>query len=200
MEPNKPTQKPARPLAKRKKQAYTNADLPTQLDAQEARWFAVYTGFKREKTVERHLTSKGIENFLPLIEYTRSYLRKKVQVKIPLISCYVFVKITSEEYSHVLDVPDVLNFVRFSSRVIAIPEAEIGIMRRVIGERMEVSVSQSTSLKVGDKVEIIRGNLTGLKGHLVKRKSKKLFVVELESMGYSLTMEVPEEVLNRLGQ
>ena len=84
-----------------------------QLCDTEPRWFAVYTRYKREKLVLKELQRRGINAYLPLQTVTRYYTRKVKTVHLPLISCYIFVQITRPEYVPVLEVPDVLNFVRF---------------------------------------------------------------------------------------
>ena len=168
------------------------------LDEQEARWFAVYTRYKREKVVRKQLEDKGIVTYLPLQKLVRRYTRKVKHVELPLISCYIFTKIKKSEYVPVLETPDVVNFVKFSKNLIAIPEEEIHILQRVVGENIEVDVDQN-SYQEGDEVQIIGGQLTGLKGKLVKTDSNKNFVVELENLGYSLRMEIPGEFLIRIG-
>lgn len=65
----------------------------------ESRWFAVYTRSKSEKVVKRLLDQKNIENYLPLQKVTRRYTRKIKSYEIPLISCYIFVKIAKNNMS-----------------------------------------------------------------------------------------------------
>lgn len=173
--------------------------ITNQLHEQEARWFAVYTKFKREKQVLKQLSERGIETYLPLQSYTRRYTRKIKHVEIPLISCYIFTKIIKKDYVPVLETPDVVNFVKLSKNLIAIPNREMDIMRRVVGEQIEIDVEPS-SYQVGDEVEIIGGNLTGLKGYLLNTESDKNFVIELENLGYSLRMSVKPEMLRKTGK
>ncbi len=165
----------------------------------EARWFAVYTKYKREKQVCKQLKSKGIECYLPLQEHTRHYTRKVVKVELPLISCYLFVKITKSEYVPTLEVPDVVKFVRFSRNLIAIPEEEINLIRRVVGEMTDIEVEPS-SFQIGDLVEIIGGNLTGLQGKLLDQPGKNNFLLELNSLGYQMRMQVDPKLLRRIGK
>lgn len=174
-----------------------HAKSENHLDSQEAKWFAVYTKYKREKLVHQRLNEKGIQTYLPLQQFTRRYTRKIKKVELPLISCYIFTKITKKEYVPVLETPDVVQFVQFSRNLIAIPEEEIRILQRVVGENVEIEMEPS-SYKEGDAVEIIGGNLTGLKGKLVKKENKHRFFVELEKMGYALRMEIPLELLRKV--
>ena len=156
----------------------------------------MYTRFKREKLVARQLDEKGITAYLPLQHFTRHYTRKKKQVSLPLISCYLFAKITQSEYVRVLETNDVVKFVQFSRNLISIPEQEIQLLKRICGEQIELEVEPS-QYHVGDKVEIIGGNLTGLQGTLL-RTGKKNFLVELVHIGYSLRMEVDPNILQKV--
>lgn len=168
-----------------------------QLCDDEPRWFAVYTRYKREKTVAKELDRLGIEAYLPLQTVTRYYTRKIKTVKLPLLSCYLFVRITKPSYVPVLQVSDVLHFVRFRKDLISIPEREIDIMRMICGEHIPVEVMEEV-LSEGDRVEIRGGRLTGLQGTLIEKSGNKKFVVALDSLGVQLAMEVPADLLVKL--
>jgi transcription antitermination factor NusG len=161
---------------------------------EEKRWFAVYTRYKREKLVTQQLRQKGIEAYVPLQEFTRYYTRKIKKVQLPLISCYIFVRINKSDYVRVLETPDVVTFIRFDSRLVAIPEQEIKILRQVVGEDQEIMVSRE-KVEVGQRAEIIGGRLTGLKGRILKDHGDKNFIIELDSLNYNLHMQVPKKYL-----
>ncbi len=171
-------------------------DYENHLEEHEAKWFAVYTRYKREKIVKKELEAKGITTYLPLQHLTRHYTRKVKKVQLPLISCYVFTKIVKAQYVPVLEVQDVVNFVQFSRNLIAIPEREVDLMKRITGEKIEIEVEQR-SLEVGDEVEIIAGNLFGLRGQLL-RTGKKNFLIDLKSIGYSLKMEIDPAIVKKV--
>lgn len=178
---------------------HTEQNGPLSLDDTEKRWFAVYTGFKREKVVRDRLIEKGIEVYLPLQKFTRYYTRKVREVEIPLISCYVFVKINKKQRVAVLQTPDVYSFIEFENRLVAIPEREIELMRHVVGEGVALEVSQG-KIEVGQEAEIIGGRLTGLRGKVVAQKGEKNFVIELDQMRYNLHLQVATQYLQPLRQ
>jgi len=163
----------------------------------EERWFAIYTRYKREKIVHKELTAKGIESYLPLQTVIRHYTRKRKKVELPLISCYLFVKITKPSYVPVLEVEDVVKFVRFSKNMIAIPEKEIQLLKQIMGEGIPI-VAEKKAFRKGDQVEIIGGNLTGLKGILVGEHGEKEVIIDLDTMGYSLRMQVDAKLLKKI--
>ncbi|MCB9082596.1 MAG: UpxY family transcription antiterminator [Lewinellaceae bacterium] len=163
----------------------------------EPRWFAVYTRYKREKQVVKFLLERGVHAYLPLQTFTRYYTRKVKKVDLPLISCYIFVKITREEYVPVLETPDVLHFVKLRRNLIAIPEREIQILRAITGEGVEVEVTPLAAT-IGDEVEICQGRLYGLRGKLVEQHNDKNVVIELEQLGYALRIQVDPQALRKV--
>jgi len=171
-------------------------DYENHLDAKVAKWFAIYTNYKREKLVAKELVRKGIHHYLPLQKVQRQWERKKRTVELPLISCYLFVQITKAEYIRVLETENVIKFVRFSKNLISIPDEEIDILKRIVGEGVLIEI-EDRSLVEGDEVEIAQGNLTGLKGKLLSKQSTNNFVVELEGIGYSFRMSVNPELLRK---
>ncbi len=169
------------------------------LDPVEPKWFAVYTRFKCEKMAFRQMARKGIAVYLPLQQHTRKYNRKIRVVELPLISCYLFVKITKAQYVQVLETENVQGFVRFAQNLISIPDHEIDLMKRILGETWEVNAEKTTFVK-GDEVEIAVGNLTGMKGTLVEADDEKTQVlVELERLGYTLRISVDKSILQKTG-
>lgn len=169
------------------------------LDEIVPRWFAVYTRYKREKVVLKRLQEKGIQAYLPVQRLTRRYDRKVRDVELPLISCYIFTRITRKNYVPVLDTPDVLHFVQFSNNLIAIPEREILLLQRVTGGQAELEIEQHDGCRVGDEVEIVGGRLTGVRGILLEKNGKANFLIELRNIGFSLRLQVEPSLLRRVG-
>lgn len=156
----------------------------------ETRWFAVRTRSKSEKFVKRMLDKKGVTAYLPLQQLMRQYGRVKRVVEKPLINCYVFVQITTAHYVPVLETENVTGFVKFNKDLIAIPEAEIDIIRRVTLEEGLDVATEASNFETGDLVEISAGNLMGLKGRIVKKEGKRNFQIELTSLGLNLLISV----------
>lgn len=175
----------------------TTLEPEVHLVAKEARWFALYTRYKREKQVFLRLNEQSINAYLPLRKVTRRYGNRVRHAELPLLPCYIFTKITTKEYVKVLQTQDVVDFVKFSNNLIAIPEREIEVLQRVVEGTQDMEVEPS-SYQVGDKVEIVGGQMTGIQGILVKREGKKNFLVELNNIGYSLLLHVPTAALRKL--
>lgn len=160
----------------------------------EARWFAVYTPFRREKSAMRELEKRGIEAYVPLVERVKKYERKIKTYHVPLINNYVFVRICKKDYVEVLRSRDVIHFLRFDGGIIAIPQEEIFLLQRIVGEASDVQAANRRP-SVGQRVEIIAGKLTGITGVVREEKGKHQVLVDLETLGWSLQVEVHPKYL-----
>jgi len=154
----------------------------------EYKWFAVYTKYKAEKFVVDKLNAKRIIAYVPLISITKRYTRKVKTYDKPLINCYVFVKISKEDYIKVLETEYVIKFLKIKNDLIAIPDEEIELLKRVVGEGKNIDICQE--IEVGQEVEIISGNLTGIKGRLLKKESKHNFFIQLNTIGVQMKMHI----------
>ncbi len=140
-----------------------------QLSSTESRWFAVYTKYKCEKYVADQLSKKHIEAYVPIITKTKKYSRKIKHYQIPLINCYVFVCINKAEYVPTLETEYVMKFLRNGQDLLAIPEIEIETLKRVVGEDIEVKESTRSDWFMGEEVEVIAGQLAGMRGKIVSK-------------------------------
>lgn len=167
------------------------------LDENTPKWFAIYTPFKREKIAASELKKSGIQIYLPIHTVTRQYVRKTKKVDLPLINQYLFVKITSKQYQQVYQCPYVLNFVKFSKNLVSIPEKEIDLIKRILGETQSIQLDD-LSLKKGDQVEVIGGNLTGLSGTLIEKENSQYVNVRLTNIGVSINVSIAIHLLRQV--
>ncbi len=169
-----------------------------QLSPTESRWFAVYTKYKCEKYVAEQLSKKNIEAYVPIITKTRRYSRKIKHYQIPLINCYVFVCIHKAEYVPTLETEYVMKFLKQGKDLLCIPHAEIDTLKRVAGDVEEIHIIENNIFQSGEEVEVISGHLTGMKGKIISRLGKRNFVVELNTIGYQLSIQVDLNLLRSL--
>jgi transcription antitermination factor NusG len=168
------------------------------LSTSEGRWFAVYTRYKSEKQVFDHLSRKGIECYLPLMNVVRRYTRKIKKYEIPLINCYVFVFISKNHYVPVLETENVIKFLHQGKDLLSIPVEEIDTLKRITGYISEVTQRQEKTVAVGDEVEVMSGSLVGLKGKIIAQTNKKTFVVELVNIGYQFVIDIDIALLRTI--
>lgn len=172
------------------------------LDKQEARWFAVYTHYKREKLVKKMLDIKGVECYLPIRRVVKQWSKKRRTMELPLISCYIFVKIVEREYVPVLETEYVLKFIRIGKDLIAIPEEEIVFIQKLLQEELEFEVvpTERRQLRIGDLVEIKSGSLVGMQGHLTKIEGKNRVNISLQHLQHTFQISVEKHLVEIISQ
>ena len=180
-----------------KRAGITYKEKENRLHPEISRWFVIYPKYKTEKHVSNNLTKKGISCYVPLIDYSKQYGRKIKRYSVPLINCYVFVKITKGEYLRVLETEYVSGFLKIKGNLCDVKDHEIDLLRRIVGQNDAIN-AETISFEAGKRVEIISGNLTGVKGVLVNKAGKNEFIVELESIGYQFRMSINKELLRAL--
>jgi len=155
---------------------------------QSARWFAVYTTPRHEKSVARHLEVRQIEWFLPLYRSLHRWKNGcRVRVDQPLFPNYVFVSLGRRDYIRVLQVPGVLSLVGSGREPSALPTSEIEALRSGLPL---VECEPHPYLVAGDRVRIRSGSLAGMLGVLVRKKNNFRVVLTLDLIMQSVAVEI----------
>ena len=153
-------------------------------------WYAVHTRARHEKVVAQRLQDGGVTTFLPIIREIRTWSDRKKSVDLPLFGCYVFVRLgsSSEERLRVLRIDSVLNFVGIRGQGTPIPDSQIDAVRILIEE--ELPWSTHPFLKIGQRVRIRSGALSGLEGVLVSRNGDRTLVLSVDAIQRSLSVRI----------
>lgn len=173
---------------------YNTLEPVNDLHESEYRWFVIYTKYKAEKHVIQNLAKKNIKAYTPLLTTIKKYTRKTKTYETPILNCYVFVYISQKEYISVLETPHVVNYVKLRKNLVAIPQHEIDLLKRIVGEFHDIAIAKE-NYKVGDQVEVISGNLTGLKGFLTNINGNNDFLINLEKSGFSLLINIDPKLI-----
>lgn len=162
----------------------------------EKNWHALYVASRQEKKVFEKLQKKNIEAYLPILKTMRQWSDRKKMVEMPLLNGYVFVKIDITQNEKTLQTPGIVNFVRAEGKIAKVREVEIDRLKQLIelGYQMEVNGVKRT-YKEGDKIKITSGALKNIEGFVVENKEGRYIDVLLESIGQSIRVKLPEEIL-----
>lgn len=157
-------------------------------------WFATYTTPRHEKYVSEMLTERGIETFLPLYRTARQWKKSSpVVLELPLFPTYVFVRIDRHARGVVLAMPGVLSIVGSSKEPWPLPDLEIDALQRGMQTR---KVEPHPYLKVGERVRVKAGMMTGVEGILVRKKNEFRVVLTLDAIMQSVSVEVDADDLD----
>ncbi len=166
--------------------AFAGIDRPAGVE----RWFAVHTHARHEKVVAQEVREQGLTSFLPLVKQVRQWSDRRKVVELPLFGCYVFVKLIPNhcERLRVLQVNGVLRFVGPHGMGIAIPDEQIEAVRMLVEE--ELPLCSHPFLKIGQRVRIRSGALSGVEGILVSRSGERTLVISLDAIQRSLSVSI----------
>src|SRR4051812_25383223 len=121
--------------------------------------------------------------------------RKKI-VELPLLNGYVFVHISPMEHDKTLQTRGVVNFVRAEGKTAIVRDIEIERLKQLVqlGYQLEANGIKQ-NYKEGQKVKIVSGALKNIEGFVIENKEGRFIDVLLESIGQSIRVKLPEEIL-----
>lgn len=164
--------------------------IESTADYAESRWYAAYTSPRHEKKVALQMEGNRIECFLPLYRSVRRWKDRRKEIDLPLFPGYIFVRIALKNRLHVLQVPGVVQLVTFSGKPAVVPDAEIEALSKGLAGGLRAQ--PHPYLKVGKRVRVHSGPLSGAEGILVRRKEKFRIVLSIHLIQRSVAVEVDE--------
>ena len=162
-----------------------------------ANWYAIFTRHQHEKLVERALSNKNHEVFLPLYRSVRRWQDRRKLLWLPLFPGYVFVRDGMERQLQILSTPGVIAIVRFGGCLAIVAQTQIDTVRKIIDSRL--AVETHPYLAYGDRVRVRSGPLAGLHGIFARNKGSARLVVSMDLLGQSAAVEVDVSNVERIG-
>ena len=153
----------------------------------DARWYAVWTRSRHEKSVTDQLSHKDVETFLPLYSTVRRWKNGDHRIELPLFPGYAFVRITLQHKLHVLKTAGVVRLVGVGGTPAPLEDREVESLRRALA--LGVKAAPHPYLTIGRRVRITAGPLAGREGLLVRRKSPIRVVWSIELIQRSILVD-----------
>ncbi|SRR6266705_6531502 len=165
-------------------------ECPLSSDYAEQRWYAAYTCANHEKRVAGELGARSVEHFVPLYKSVRRWRDRRVQLDLPLFPGYVFVRLALRDKLRVLQIPILVHLVSFNGHPAALSNNEMEALRQSLTERLDAQ--PHPYLNVGRRVRVASGPLTGLEGIIVRKKNQFRFVISLNLIMRSVSVELDD--------
>ncbi len=159
-------------------------------------WFALTVKPNHERSAGDSLACRGLEAFLPLCRARRRWSDRVKDLEVPLFPGYVFCRFRRMEKARALSTPSVLSVVGFGSSPAAVPDEEIESVRTMVSSGR--ALSPWPFPRVGERVRIEAGPLSGVEGVLQQVKDSWRVVVSVELLQRSVAAEVEREVIARV--
>jgi transcriptional antiterminator NusG len=163
---------------------------------EEKKWHALYVASRQEKNVGKILNENGIEAYVPIVKTMKQWTDRKKMVELPLLNGYVFAKISPLEKEKTLQTRGVVNFVRSEGKAAIVRDIEIERLKQLVelGYQLEAGGIKQ-NYKEGQKVKIVSGALKNIEGFVIENKEGRFIDVLLESIGQSIRVKLPQEIL-----
>lgn len=150
------------------------------------RWFVARTRHGLEFGVRRRLDTLGVENYLPTTVQFKT--RGKGTKEIPIIPCILFIRATQPaalDLIHHQGVPADYMTDCATRRLMVVPDKQMDDFRRVLDAGDESGGLMGFTLRLGEKVRVVRGPLAGVEGHIVELQGETYVVVSLMGLAYA---------------
>jgi len=161
-------------------------ELPA--DYLEPRWYAAYTSPHHEKFVAEQVRNQQIACCLPLYRSVRRWKDRRKELELPLFPGYLFVHIALRDRLQVLRLPGVVHLVSFHGKPSPLPTAEIEMLQQSSTHRD--LLQPHPYLKIGKRVRVRSGPMSGVQGILIRRKDTFRVVLSVDLIMRSVALEV----------
>lgn len=157
-------------------------------------WYGVRTKSNFERVAAQVLQSKTYATYAPVYRTRRRRSDRVVEIERPLFPGYVFCRLNpTERILPVLTSPGVVSLVGFGKQPAPIPDFEIEAVKKLLASG--VGIEPYPFARVGQRVRVTHGSLSGLEGILVKKRNEWRMVISVTLLQRSISMEIDRECI-----
>lgn len=161
------------------------------------KWYPIYTRSRAEKKTQIALEKKNIITYLPLKKVEKQWSDRKKIIEEPLLKSYLFVYISSKEYTEVLLTYGVSRFIYFSGLITSIPDKQIEDLKLLLAVGVDLDVNDF-EVAPGEKVLIKAGPFKGILAELVSLRGNKKIILRLQNLGYTIDINTSLAYIEQL--
>ncbi|MFB3785828.1 MAG: transcription termination/antitermination protein NusG [bacterium] len=160
----------------------------------DLQWWVVHLKSHQERKISKDLRSADVPYFLPMVDRHRKIKNRRMLTKVPLFPGYLFFGGGQTERRAVLHTGR-------TARIIAVDNQaqlkhELGQVLQAIHSGLKIDPYKA--LQTGTLCRIVSGPGMGLTGKVMKRRGLCKVILDVETIGQSITIEVDAEDVERL--
>ena len=145
------------------------------------KWHVLYTKPRHELKALERLTQNGFEIYCPMKTTLKKWSDRKKKISEPLLTSYLFIKISENKRAIPLRDPSILNYIFWLGKPAIVRESEINILKGII-TKDKVQEFEIRKLKIGEKISISKGYLKD-ENTIVKKLNNNNIHLELSELG-----------------
>lgn len=149
-------------------------------------WIAAYTRPKSEKKAAKELASIVSESYVPTQIIVKQWSDRKKKVESVVIPMIIFAKVTADAVLEVKKHHLIIRVVTLPGQKepARIPDKQISQLKFMLNQSEEPVVFEQTEFNKLDKVRVVRGNLSGLEGEVIRTNDGHAkLVVSIDLLG-----------------
>ena len=154
---------------------------------QNSRWHVLYTKPRHEVKALERLVQNGFEVYCHMKTTLKQWSDRKKKVIEPLLPSYIFIKTTEKKRATPLTDPSIINYIFWLGKPAIIRDTEIDTLKGIISKD-KVQEFEVRKLKVGDEIDIIKGQIKG-KNATIKSISNNYIKAELRELGMTIVLK-----------
>jgi transcriptional antiterminator NusG len=166
---------------------------PTTHDHSQFPWYAVQVRLQHEMRVAESLVGRGYEYLLPSYRERRKWSDRTKILDLPLFPGYVFARFDVDLRLPILTILGVVGIVGIGKTPQPLDPREIERICKVASAGHPAQ--PWPFLKVGQRVRITAGALTGVEGVLVQRRSETRVVLCLSLLQQAISVQVDSDAV-----
>ncbi|HEX4137675.1 MAG TPA: UpxY family transcription antiterminator [Bryobacteraceae bacterium] len=156
-------------------------------------WYAVHVKTNFEKVASTILQGKNLEVYLPAYKKRRRWSDRIKDVECPLFPGYVFCRFDVNDRLPVLSTTGVLSVVGSGRTPASISDEELQAVRMIVESGL--AAMPWPFLRVGQRVVIRKGPLSGMEGILLEQRNKYRIVVSISLLQRSIAAEIDADLV-----
>ncbi len=169
------------------------------IDAEEMKWYILYTMPQHEKKISAYLKKIGVEHYLPLIPKTRKWSDRTKVIEFPLFPGYLFTYTDwAEGRIKALQHPGAKAYIRHQGEPAFMTGDEIENLKMLVEHSREIQSDPDTNFPPGQTVEVRYGPLKGVRGVVERVKNKNRIYVRVPMLNRMVSAEVDVVDLNKV--
>jgi transcription antitermination factor NusG len=170
--------------------------MHNQSDSPE-KWYVVVVKKIPYTDAQPLLQKLGYSCYMPVQKQLHHWSDRKKWINVPILRPYIFLYTTLKDRKLLFENSDFFYFLKTEGRLATSSESEIEHLKMLCDYQSSVSI-QPKPVKKGDKVEIISGPLSGMKGFTFQESGKQRFLIQIESLGQFASIEIESSKLKVL--
>jgi transcription antitermination factor NusG len=163
------------------------------MSLQSRSWYAVHVKTNFEKVAATILEGKNLEVYLPAYQKPRRWSDRIKDVECPLFPGYVFCRFDVNNRLPVLTTTGVLSIVGAGRVPASISDEELSAVRMIVESGL--AAMPWPFLRIGQRVVIRKGPLSGMEGILLAQRNKYRIVVSISLLQRSIAAEIDADLV-----